>query len=680
MKKFIFTLLAFVLTVSIAHGASNLYEFYAEMGQDLPSVAERSKVAENAGIGEYLGTYEQNMVLLDYLQGSEINLGATIPTVVGFFETSLASKITSSATSMTLVTGVDDDGTSLSGTYGFIIDEGSSSEEVVVATCTGTSCISMRRGVSVLDGWTEVSDNKKSHRRGASVKMTNYPQLAIISRILNGDESFPNALTMDGALSIAGKITYSSTPTIDADLDVATKQYADNIANQGAATSSITVAGITELATQIEMASSTVWGADDPHVIQSQYATSTPYTGMNGLWVVVSENDGKLSQNWLDLSESYSWTGDHTFSGDTTFSGSVLGVTAFGGDGTDGALNITSGTTTIDLGNADYVVKNYTSINISSGAGLAFSNPGTNGTIIKLKSQGNVTIAGTLDASGMGAVGGDGGAGGKGDGSGVAGSNGSSGTKGISILDSDSHGGAGGDKSLDGSSVSGGDGGAALTDYKNFYTLDEWKKSRNTIIIAAGSGGGGGGGGRVGSQINNAVAGDGGDGGRGGGALILQVNGTFTFTGTIDVSGDDGSDGEDGVNDNSEVSGSGGGGGGASGMAYVIYESIGTNSGTITAAGGDGGDGGDSLGSDDGSINSGGGGGGAGSYTAAGGAGAGGSNIDGYSCSGCSGVGAVAGGGSGGGNTTPCNRSGGSGGSGGSSDTNVYLITENTDL
>src|SRR4029077_12940877 len=82
----------------------------------------------------------------------------------------------------------------------------------------------------------------------------------------------------------------------------------------------------------------------------------------------------------------------------------------FGGTGTDGALAATSGVTTIDLGNAAYFVKNYLSISITGTASLAFINPGANGTIVVLKSQGAVTLtsltAPMIDCSSLGSAGG----------------------------------------------------------------------------------------------------------------------------------------------------------------------------------------------------------------------------------------------------------------------------------
>ena len=74
--------------------------------------------------------------------------------------------------------------------------------------------------------------------------------------------------------------------------------------------------------------------------------------------------------------------------------GTINGLTGFGGDGSDGALNVTSGTTTL---NTDQVY-NYSSITISSGATLKFT--GTNGAGL-MKCKGNCIFAGTIDLRGI---------------------------------------------------------------------------------------------------------------------------------------------------------------------------------------------------------------------------------------------------------------------------------------
>lgn len=132
---------------------------------------------------------------------SHINnaLSATIPLPVASFSTSLTSGITSTATSMTLVSITSDDGVTLTNgaTYGFVIDEGSASEEYVIGTLNtaDNTVTGMTRGVSTLTGNTAVTTLQKTHRRGASVKITDHPVLTVLTRVVNGTETLPNALT-----------------------------------------------------------------------------------------------------------------------------------------------------------------------------------------------------------------------------------------------------------------------------------------------------------------------------------------------------------------------------------------------------------------------------------------------------------------------------------------------------
>lgn len=191
------------------------------------------------------------------------NLGATVPTTVALFETSLASSITSSATTMTLTSAVDKAGTSLaSSTYAFVLDSGTSGEEMVLADCTGSYCTNMTRGISPITGNTGVASLQYSHRRGASVKITDGPQLLILSRIINGNETFPN------------KISYASAPAFTSGNEIVTKTYVDGIAIAGSPDASTATKGISKLT--VSPASSTnpiAVGSNDPQFVQ--YYTET---------------------------------------------------------------------------------------------------------------------------------------------------------------------------------------------------------------------------------------------------------------------------------------------------------------------------------------------------------------------------------------------------------------------
>ena len=187
-------------------------------------------------------------IILGGLFGATPPLGATVPVTVAIFETSLATGISSSATSMTLNTGTDKSGDALSGYTCFAIDEGTASEEFVCGTAAGTAITSIVRGIDPVDGDLSVTALKKAHRRGASVKITNHPALAIISRIINGNETFPN------------KISYASQPSFTGDEEIITKKYVDDVALASAPDASVTVKGVTEEGTTAEIDAGTAAG------------------------------------------------------------------------------------------------------------------------------------------------------------------------------------------------------------------------------------------------------------------------------------------------------------------------------------------------------------------------------------------------------------------------------------
>jgi len=274
----------------------------------------------------------------------------------------------------------------------------------------------------------------------------------------------------------------------------------------------------------------------------------------------------------------------------------------YGGDGSDGVLNVTSGTTTIDLLNAAIVILNYTTFNVSGGATLDFSNPHANGTIIIIKSLGAITITGTVDGDGMGA---------------------SAGQVGIGTI-VHTNGGVAGQGGINGcGTANGGAGGAVAL----LYPLNAAGKF---IKSTPGSGGGNGG---KGADPNAGVAGVAGTGGKGGACILFECIGSWNFTGTITYDGIAGGDGGDSTGN--LAGGGGGGGGGAGGVCVAVYGSLTADSGTYSETGGDGGDGGEGT-TGSGTTPTGGAGGGGGANRYIGGAG-GNNAVDGVLGSGTSG-------------------------------------------
>lgn len=255
--------------------------------------------------------------------------------------------------------------------------------------------------------------------------------------------------------------------------------------------------------------------------------------------------------------------------------------TGFGGDGSDGALSVSSGTTTIDLASAPVVIKQYSSISITGTGGIDFSNPATGGTLVIILCAGDCTLTSSatrgIDLRGVGATKST-------DGFSFLFAATNAGVDGTDAGGTEGGGGGGGGASAeDGADASGGAGatngagGAGAFPALTPAQLAILSRFAHTAAFVVGAGGGDGGDGDTGL---------GGDGGRGGGALILECAGDLNFGAsfTIDSSGQNGSNGTN--NDG------GGGGGGGAGTVHLFHQGITTAvAGTITTAGGTGGTG-----------------------------------------------------------------------------------------
>jgi len=260
---------------------------------------------------------------------------------------------------------------------------------------------------------------------------------------------------------------------------------------------------------------------------------------------------------------SKEWTNGY-FKNNVYVNGLGVAISKYGGTGTDGALSITSGTTTISAASA-YVEKNYTSMSITSTGNLAITSA-FYGTSVTLRSQGNVTI--TTSSTSAITVNGIGG----GPDGWVNADSPSSSTAGI--------GGAGG-----GSTTGRGAGSASASTGNQIVVAGTGLGALSPFTRWAPPGGNGSNGTTGGA--NGFSQGGGGGGGNGGGGLYIECGGAYNFTtGALNAGGATG--GAAPHNTSGGLQG-GCGGGGAGGNIIVLYFSLTADSGTYNVSGGAGG-------------------------------------------------------------------------------------------
>lgn len=284
---------------------------------------------------------------------SQHALGGTAsnPAVAAVFETSLAAPMGSGDTTFTLASvQVDAAGDTLANgvTYPFTVDQGTNVQEFITATCVSTACTVVQRGLSPLTGTTSVAALKFAHRRGADVKITDWPSLGIVNNQINGLESIPNAIYYNYNFSSAFWASAASNT-------IATLGIVNDTAASGCGLGNATAKGCVQLATALQAASSTVTGSTGANdVLWSKYATDTPQncsTPGNGGCVVMSLLNGKLAQAWYDLTQAFTFSGGLTSSATTTLAGSNVFSNAVKLNGVPYAFPASQGATSTFLRN-----------------------------------------------------------------------------------------------------------------------------------------------------------------------------------------------------------------------------------------------------------------------------------------------------------------------------------------
>lgn len=227
------------------------------------------------------------------------NFGAIkIPESPYLFITNLQSNIGTSDTSMTLNAGTYKNGTSLSGYNCFTVDAGTASAEYICGTASGTAISSLLRGIDPQNPAATSTALTFAHRRGADVRITDFPILQIVKRLVNGQDGFPNALQYDSTITIT---------TIASNLsNLANVQYVNGVALQGAPVATTTTPGVVQIGTATQISAGVGMTGQYSLVPAGSLFNATPQSATT---VPVTNASGKLAQGFLDLTQNWIFSG-----------------------------------------------------------------------------------------------------------------------------------------------------------------------------------------------------------------------------------------------------------------------------------------------------------------------------------------------------------------------------------
>lgn len=295
------------------------------------------------------------------LTGSATHASQLPNTAPAIFETYLATQQAANGNTLTLATTTLVDGSNVIGYQCLTIDQNTPSLEYECGTISGTTVSNIQRAIDFQVGTTTISGLALPHRRGADVKVTDYPILTYLLRMLNGMDTIPNVISYatttatssiaatnipDAAyvlsqtgiastsvqntllggnntwtgnntfvplLTLTGGFTANATSTLGNGAQISTgydcgtgslntqvcaKAYIDAQVSAGAANANDTTKGIVQTATAIQAAAGTSIGSSGARlVLGSNIATSTSQVAQNS--VVVTNTSGRIDPSFV---------------------------------------------------------------------------------------------------------------------------------------------------------------------------------------------------------------------------------------------------------------------------------------------------------------------------------------------------------------------------------------------
>ena len=301
-----------------------------------------------------------------------------LPVTPALFETSLAAPIGTSNTSMDLVQNLLIGGEQVTGSpVCFTIDSNQPNVEYVCGVLLGTHVSDMQRGIDPLDGQSSNPALQFSHRRGANVKITDFPTLTRLARIFRNDDPIYNTIRYDSSVA-------TSTIAADPGNLVNVQLLQETAFDAGSIFDANTLQkGVVQIGTGAQAAAPTDTGTTGAVlVIPTSAATSTYNSATAANRAVITGLTGKIDNNFIATS--------------TLFATSSIYMSPIGNVAKNARLITTLGTTTFTLptGVTSFWVKVVGAGSNGGAANTANSQVGTGGSAGGC-AEGPVTITGT---------------------------------------------------------------------------------------------------------------------------------------------------------------------------------------------------------------------------------------------------------------------------------------------
>ena len=267
------------------------------------------------------------------------------------------SGVSSVATSLTLqsftapVSGHELLMADFGGTIGYlVIDPGSDTKRETVSftavsqsgSDTKATLSGVTRGLQFTYPYTASSTLGLSHSGGSIAIISDPP--GWWNRAMFADNNA--SVTEKWFFSSTNTLEYMAEPVFTGAQEIVTKFYVDNVSIAGAANATVTVKGIVEFATVAQLF---VGQATDTTGAWLAVAGSDVHSSASANIIPITGGDNYIDQGFLDLTESWTWTGVNAMAS-TTINNTlaVMGTSSFTGEvSIIGALTATTASTTL---------------------------------------------------------------------------------------------------------------------------------------------------------------------------------------------------------------------------------------------------------------------------------------------------------------------------------------------